>query len=56
VPGDYRALIDRTGPGTLSGRLLLHKPGAPGNIGYRPVGHRRVGVGGICADGGVVGE
>jgi len=29
VPGDYRALIDRTGPGTLGGRLLLHAPGAP---------------------------
>jgi len=29
VPGDYRALIDRIGPGTLGGRLLLHAPGAP---------------------------
>jgi hypothetical protein len=29
APGDYRALIDRIGPGTLGGRLLLHAPDAP---------------------------
>ncbi|HZM74746.1 MAG TPA: SMI1/KNR4 family protein [Candidatus Limnocylindrales bacterium] len=32
VPDDYRALIDRIGPGTLGGRLLLHAPGAPGGF------------------------
>ncbi|MDT5026098.1 MAG: hypothetical protein QOE61_2524, partial [Micromonosporaceae bacterium] len=29
APGDYRALIDRIGPGTLGACLLLHAPGAP---------------------------
>jgi hypothetical protein len=29
APSDYRALIDRIGPGTLGGRLSLHAPGAP---------------------------
>jgi hypothetical protein len=29
VPSDYRALLDRIGPGTLSGRLMLLAPGGP---------------------------
>jgi hypothetical protein len=29
LPSDYRALIDRIGPGTLGRRLILHAPGGP---------------------------